>query len=323
MNKEKNIKSYSSLLDYIKGKRKGIEANSVERESMTDPFLNEALEGIDSVEDSHAKNIENLHDKIMKRAYKHKKYHRKIMIWGAAASINVIFTWSAAACISLGIAGGLIYFSTSGYEKSATEFIVSDNNETYRNSDFIERIKNSKKNIIEEELLPPSMIEPPMPQKIEIQNIESNIINIVEKNTTVRDILNFDRDSMAAEKYKIKYINPQRPDPETYIDENIPFAVVEEYPKFMGKDANVFKEWIQENIRYTENGNCVQGTVVLSFTVDKDGCVGNVNIIRKVHPELDSEAVRVVSSSPKWTPAKQKNIPVDFEFIFPIYFSLK
>jgi protein TonB len=322
MNKEKNIKSYSSLLDYIKGKRKGAEANSVEYEAMTDPFLNEALEGIDSVEANHAKNIESLHDKIMKRTSEHKKHHRKIMIWGAAASINAIFTWSAAACISLGIAGGLIYFSTSGSKNSGTEFIISDNNETYRSADFIGKIKNSEKNILEEELLQPSIIEPPAPQKIEIQNIESNSINIVEKNTTIQDILNFDKDSIAAEKYKFKYISPQRPDPETYIDENIPFVVVEEYPKFMGKDANVFKDWVQENIKYPENENCVEGIVVLSFIVDKNGYVRNVNVIRKVHAELDSEAIRTVSSSPKWTPAKQKNIPVDFEFILPIHFSL-
>ncbi|MDR0754675.1 MAG: energy transducer TonB [Prevotellaceae bacterium] len=321
MNKEKNIKLHSILPDYIKGKRKGAEANYIEREAMLDPFLSEALEGIDSVEDNHAKNIENMHDKIMQRAYKHKKYHRRIMIWGAAASINTIFTWSAAACISLGIAGGLIYFSSVS-ENSRTGFTVSDSNETYYDNDFTAKIKDSKKDIIPEELLLPNVIEPPMPRNIEIPDIESNNIKIIEENTVISDILNFDKDSIIAEKHKVDYVNPQKLDPETYIDENIPFAIVEEYPKFMGKDANAFKEWIQENIKYPENDACAQGRVILSFVVDKDGYVKNINVIKKVDAELEREAVRVVSSSPRWTPAKQKNIPVDFEFIFPVYFSI-
>ncbi|MDR2292012.1 MAG: hypothetical protein LBE11_00880, partial [Prevotellaceae bacterium] len=156
MNKEKNIKPYSALLDYIKGKRKGVEANYIEREATSDPFLSEALEGIDSVEDNHAENIEKLHDKIMQRAARRKKHYRRIMSWSAAASINTIFTWSAAACISLGIAGGLIYFSSG----SKTGFTVSDNDETYYDNDFIAKIKKSKKDIIHEELLSPNIIEP-------------------------------------------------------------------------------------------------------------------------------------------------------------------
>ncbi|MDR2653458.1 MAG: energy transducer TonB [Prevotellaceae bacterium] len=317
MNKEKKIKSYSSLLDYIKGKRKGVEANHIEHEATTDLFLYEALEGIDAIESDHAKNIESLHDKIMKRAAKHKKHHRKIMIWGTAASINVIFTWTATACASLIIAGGLIYLSTANSKNSGTELINSESN------DFIAKIKNSKKDIIEEELLSSNTIEPPMPQNIEVADIKFNKINIIEKKTTVKDILNFEKDSIVAEKDKVSYVNPQKLDPEAYIDENIPFAVVEEYPKFMGKDANAFKDWIQQNIKYPESNACVEGRVILSFVVDKDGYVTNVNVIRKVDPELEREAVRVVSSSPRWTPAKQKNIPVDFEFTFPIWFSIK
>ncbi|MDR1554180.1 MAG: TonB family protein [Prevotellaceae bacterium] len=316
MNKEKKIKSYSNLLDYIKGKRKGLEANHIEYEATADSFLYEALEGLDSVESDHEKNIENLHDKIMKRAARHKKRHRKIAIFGAAASINLIFTWTATACVSLVIAGGLIYLSTANLKNSGTELTVSESN------DFIAKIKNSKKDIIEEELLSPNMIEPPMPQNIEIPDIKLNKISIIEKNTTVKDILNFEKDSIVAAKDKVSYVNPQKLEPETYIDENIPFAIVEEYPKFMGKDANAFKDWIQKNIKYPESGACVEGRVILSFIVDKNGYVTNVNLIKKVDAELDREAVRVVSSSPRWTPAKQKNIPVDFEFTFPIWFSI-
>ncbi|MDR1348456.1 MAG: energy transducer TonB [Prevotellaceae bacterium] len=320
MNKEKKTKSYHGLSDYIRGKRKGAGANHIEREATADAFLYEALEGIDSVDGNHVKNIENLREKIMKQAARNKKHHRKVMIWGAAASINTIFTWSAAACVSLGIAGGLIYFSTSGSDFGTA---VSGNDKTYYNSDFVSKIKNSEKNIVAEELLLPSIIEPPMPRNIEIHSIESDNIKIVEKRTNINDILNFDKDSIIAENHKIDYVSPQRLEDETYLDENIPFAVVEEYPKFMGQDANAFKDWVQERLKYPETGDCIQGKVILNFVVNKMGNVININVVGKLSPELDAEAVRVVSSSPQWMPAKQKNIPVDFEYTFPISFSLK
>ena len=116
-------------------------------------------------------------------------------------------------------------------------------------------------------------------------------------------------------------MNPRKLEPENYADEYIPFAVVEEQPKFMGKDANAFSDWVQKRIKYPENAY-VQGQVILSFVIDKNGNVANVNVIKKLAPELDAEAVRVVSSSPKWTPAQQKYTAVDFEFMFPINFTI-
>jgi len=322
MNKTNNIQSiYQHLLDYIKGKRRGIEANKIERRAMSDLFLGEALEGMDSINDNHVKNIENLHEKIMQRAKKHNRGHRKIMFWGVAASVNVIFTWSAAACAGLLIAGGFIYFATSGSNNTG-EFTIYDNAQLHYNNDFLAKAHNAEKEIIPEEYLSLEIIEPPMPQASEMRDIESQTLEIIEKHTQEKDILDFKADSIVAESQKIAYIAPQKLEPETYVDENIPFAVVEEYPKFMGKDANSFKDWIQKNIRYPENADCIQGKVVLTFVVDVLGNVTNVNVIKKLSPECDSEAVRVVSSSPRWTPAKQKSIPVDFEFTFSIVFKL-
>ena len=265
MSKREKIILYQSLLEYIKGKRKGKDANRIEREAMTDAFLCEALEGADAVEDNHLKNIESLHTKIMKRASMRKKWRqRKIMIWGAAASINSIFTWSEAACASLVIAGGLIYFSTS---ESGDNFAISEHGKTYGNNDFISKIQESKKEIIEEELLPPIIIAPPVSQNAEVYEIDSENISIVSKNTAIKEILNFAEDSIAAEKQKIEYVNPRKLEPENYADEYIPFAVVEEQPKFMGKDANAFSDWVQKRIKYPENAY-VQGQVILSFVIE-------------------------------------------------------
>ena len=66
-----------------------------------------------------------------------------------------------------------------------------------------------------------------------------------------------------------------------------------------------------------------QGRVRLQFTVGADGIVSNVKVLRGVDPALDKEAVRVVSSSPKWTPGKQRDRNVKVTYTFPVIFQLK
>lgn len=108
-------------------------------------------------------------------------------------------------------------------------------------------------------------------------------------------------------------------------DEPIPFAIVEEKPTFNGGDANSFSTWVNEQLVYPAEAfkKNVQGRVTLQFTVNSDGAVSNVKVLRGVSKELDAEAVRVVKLSPKWTPGKQKGKPVSVIYNFPIIFMLK
>lgn len=79
-----------NLLDYIKGRRKGTDANQLEKESMKDPFMYEAMEGFDSINDDHIKRIENIQSRISKKKTKSSKKY--MMIWqGVAATAVVIF----------------------------------------------------------------------------------------------------------------------------------------------------------------------------------------------------------------------------------------
>jgi TonB family protein len=108
-------------------------------------------------------------------------------------------------------------------------------------------------------------------------------------------------------------------------DEEIPFAVVEEKPKFQGGDQNTFSQWVNSKIKYPEAAqkDSIQGRVMLQFTVDNNGQVKNVSIIRSAHPLLDAEALSVIKSSPAWTPGRQKDKPVDVVFNFPVEFRLQ
>ena len=98
------------------------------------------------------------------------------------------------------------------------------------------------------------------------------------------------------------------------------FTFIEEKPSFNGGDANEFSKWVNSHLKYPKEADCAQGRVTVQFTVDIDGSVKNVSVLRGVEPSLDAEAVRVVSQSPKWKPGKSKGKPVPVRYTFPVIF---
>ena len=108
-------------------------------------------------------------------------------------------------------------------------------------------------------------------------------------------------------------------------EESLPFQLVEEKPSFLGGDANQFSMWVNQRLIYPDfaKKNGIQGRVTLQFTVEKDGSVTKVKVLRGVDPSLDKEAVRVVSMSPKWKPGKQHGDAVAVTYTFPVIFQLK
>jgi TonB family protein len=104
------------------------------------------------------------------------------------------------------------------------------------------------------------------------------------------------------------------------------FWVVDEMPTFNGGDpAPEFRQYIAKNLKYPESAakNGVSGRVIIQFTVNETGKVVNEVVVRGVDPALDKEAIRVVNSSPKWTPGKQEGKPVNVLFTFPFNFVLQ
>lgn len=99
--------------------------------------------------------------------------------------------------------------------------------------------------------------------------------------------------------------------------------VVEEMPSFPGGLAALSK-FIADNTHYPaeakEKG--IQGRVVVSFVVEKDGSLSHIEIARSVDSLLDKEALRVVRSMPKWNPGKQKGETVSVKYVIPVNFKL-
>ena len=110
----------------------------------------------------------------------------------------------------------------------------------------------------------------------------------------------------------------------TQIDEPV-FIVVEESATFQSGDVNSFRNWVVKNLKYPPIAikNGISGKVYVQYAVNSKGEVVDVKVIRGTAPSLDNEAVRVVSSSPKWEPAKQKGMKVKQQFTIPIAFALK
>ncbi|MBE0675504.1 MAG: energy transducer TonB [Bacteroidales bacterium] len=102
------------------------------------------------------------------------------------------------------------------------------------------------------------------------------------------------------------------------------FVSVQEMPKFRGGDENKFSQWVHERIRYPQISQeiGIQGKVFISFIVEPDGTLSNVTIQRGVDQLLDEESLRVVSSSPRWTPGKQQGVPVRVRHTITINFKL-
>ena len=107
--------------------------------------------------------------------------------------------------------------------------------------------------------------------------------------------------------------------------EEVPFALVEVKPSFQGGDANDFSKWVNQRLVYPEiaKENNIQGRVILQFTIDAGGNMTNVKVVRGVDKSLDEEAVRVVKSSPKWTPGRQRDRAAKVTYTFPVIFQLR
>ena len=99
--------------------------------------------------------------------------------------------------------------------------------------------------------------------------------------------------------------------------------VVEEMPSFPGGTQAMFN-FLRENIRYPETAqkNKVQGRVIVSFVIDKEGNIVEQSILNSVSSELDKEALRVISAMPKWKPGKLKGKAVSVKYALPVTFQL-
>lgn len=174
-----------------------------------------------------------------------------------------------------------------------------------------------------EDMVPITQETPPPPPEAPKIPVLSDQIDIVEDDIKVDDNFMSLEDDANLGVEIMDYVEEVKE--EVVEEEAIPFQLVEEKPSFNGGDANEFSKWVNSKLQYPEiaKENGVQGRVTLQFTVNPDGSVSNVKVLRGVDSSLDKEAVRVVSMSPKWKPGKQRDRAVKVTYTFPVIFQLR
>lgn len=175
-----------------------------------------------------------------------------------------------------------------------------------------------------EDMVPITQETPPPPPETPKIPVLSDQIDIVEDDIKVDDNFMSLEDDANLGVEIMDYVEEVKE--EVVEEEAIPFQLVEEKPSFNGGDANEFSKWVNSKLQYPEiaKENGVQGRVTLQFTVNPDGSVSNVKVLRGVDSSLDKEAVRVVTMSPKWTsPGKIDGKPVKVTYSFPVIFQLR
>ena len=131
------------------------------------------------------------------------------------------------------------------------------------------------------------------------------------------ELAKMDPDNMVIELIPVNIIKSNVTDDDVY-------EVVENMPGFPNGGMGELMKYLSANIRYPEAAHKagIQGRVTVQFVVGKDGSIGNVSILRGVNADLDAEAIRVISSMPKWKPGTQKGEPVKVKYTVPVMFRL-
>lgn len=102
------------------------------------------------------------------------------------------------------------------------------------------------------------------------------------------------------------------------------FDVVEQMPSFPG-GVYYLMSYLSENVHYPLDAQLkkIQGRVIVSFIVERDGAISNPQVVQSVSPSLDAEALRVVKAMPRWVPGKQKGHGIRVKYNIPISFRLQ
>ncbi len=175
--------------------------------------------------------------------------------------------------------------------------------------------------VVEEEIIPITRREEPPPPPPPAPE-PSEQFEIVDDDVDIEDEFVIDDAETRAVRDDFRIMTTVAEEEE---DEEEIFVLVEDMPTFQGQDHEYFRQWIAENLRYPQRAAeaGIQGRVIVEFVVEANGSISNVNVLRGVDASLDREAVRVIESSPRWEPGRQRNEPVRVRFTFPINFVLE
>jgi protein TonB len=172
---------------------------------------------------------------------------------------------------------------------------------------------------IPEEIIPITKQEEPEPPPEPPQTTTE--LNIVENEADVEDDIIIDVE--ADDDTEVEEYTPMLQEEEDVEEEKV-FMVVEEQPSFPGGEQARMR-YLSNNIDYPQlaRESGIQGTVYVTFVVEKDGSITDVRVLRGIGGGCDKEAIRVVKEMPRWEAGMQRGKPVRVQFNMPIRFTLQ
>jgi len=177
------------------------------------------------------------------------------------------------------------------------------------------------------DLVAPPPPPPPPPQETvqQAKYVPPVVVDSVKPEETVQLMTADDAQIEVQNEEVVEYVEPIKEEiQEEEAAEPEPFVVVEEMPMFPGGEVALL-QYIADHTDYPEvaKENNIQGRVIVRFCVTSLGGVSQVSVLKGVDPELDAEAIRVVSALPAFKPGKQGGKPVPVWYMVPITFTLK
>ncbi len=157
------------------------------------------------------------------------------------------------------------------------------------------------------------------------QSIQVAYIGMSTVTMSVKDCLKkADQTIVLTESDTKKYVKVVASAPQTVVSDDQTFSVVEQMPEYPG-GMRAGLEFMARNLRYPTKAREAgkQGRVIVQFVVRKDGSLSDFKVLCPVDPWLDAEAIRVISTMPKWKPGMQDGKPVSVKFTLPVTFMLE
>jgi hypothetical protein len=278
------------LTVYIKGERRGSEANRIERKAMRDPFLYDAIDGYDVIEGEHTERIADMRRRLSRKS-------RRVNHWMAYAGI-------AASLLVCVIAGSYFIFN-----KNSGDFVAK--NETPANEVAFEEQLVTKKQISEEvrrQYDREEMIQDDKQSLLDFshEDIAENKNQLAQKekvsgqeNAKVLNdavVTGYGSVKSATERKKVKTARLETPEPKT--------------------GWKAYRKYLKDALRRPSDNECfrAKGTVEVTFHIDKEGTPYDLVIGKSLCPSADAEAIRLVKEGGLWTCESYKRMKVKIKF---------
>ncbi len=238
------------------------------------------------------------------------------LLLGIAAAVGIFFAWG-------GIANAIAASEERNEGTEALEMVVDDQEEEEQEEDEIvydvqpEEEQVQQDQLMNSEKFTDYAMDDEAPQEVTKTQDET------EKSDVAISSVTFDQGSEEGQQVlkqnEVVVEKVEQKEEETKV-----FEVVEQMPQFPGGDAALM-QYLSSHIKYPvvaeENG--IQGRVVCTFVVERNGSISDVRVVKSVDPSLDKEAVRVIKGMPSWIPGKQNGSAVRVKYTVPVTFRLQ